>query len=101
MFNTARAMKSDLKLKIYLQPGAKKSEIVGQHGDSIKIKVQSPPVDGKANEALINFLSEKFLIAKSLIIIAAGLKNRFKTVCIKDCDAKCKTQIQKILNGEP
>ena len=93
-------MKSDLQLKIYLQPGAKKSEIVGKHGDSIKIKVQSPPIDGKANEALINFLSEKLSISKSSISITAGLKSRFKTVCIKNYDEQCKIRIQKILNGE-
>ncbi|OGV31176.1 MAG: YggU family protein [Legionellales bacterium RIFCSPHIGHO2_12_FULL_35_11] len=93
-------MKSDLQLKIYLQPGAKKSEIVGKHGECVKIKVQSQPVDGKANEALINFLSEKFSIAKSSISITAGLKSRFKTICIKNCDEQCGIQIQKILNGE-
>ncbi len=94
-------MKSDLQLKIYLQPGAKKSEMLGKYGNSIKIKVQSPPIDGKANDALINFLSEKFSIAKSSISITSGLKSRFKTVCIKDCDAQCKTRIQQILSGEP
>lgn len=89
-----------MNLKIYLQPGAKKSEIVGKHGDHIKIKVQLPPIDGKVNAALIDFLSEKLSISKSLITITAGLKSRFKTVCIKNCDAQCKTHIQKILNGE-
>ena len=71
-----------MELKIYLQPGAKKSEICGMHGDFIKIKVQSPPVDGKANEALIDFLSRKLAISKSLISIRAGQKSRFKTVII-------------------
>ncbi|OGT27144.1 MAG: hypothetical protein A3I77_00465 [Gammaproteobacteria bacterium RIFCSPLOWO2_02_FULL_42_14] len=41
-------------VKIYLQPGAKKSEICGKHGEYIKIKIQAPPIDGKANEALIH-----------------------------------------------
>ena len=90
-------MKSDLRLKIYLQPGAKKSEIVGRHGEYLKIKVQSPPVDGKANEALIHFLAEKFCIAKSSIFISAGLKSRFKTVCIKNCDKPCIESIKQIL----
>ena len=71
-----------MELKIYLQPGAKKSEICGRHGDFIKIKVQSPPVDGKANEALVDFLSKKLAISKSLISIKSGQKSRFKTVVI-------------------
>lgn len=93
-------MKSDLKLKIYLQPGAKKSEIVGKHGEYIKIKVQSPAIDGKANEALINFLTEKFSIAKSFIVISTGLKSRFKTVCIKNCDEQCQASIKQKLSEE-
>lgn len=86
-------MSTNLSLKIYLQPGAKKSEIVGQHGDCIKIKVQSPPVDGKANEARIDFIADMAGISKSSISIMSGLKSRYKTICIKNCDAPCKEKI--------
>ncbi len=70
-------------LKIHLHPGAKKNEIVGMHGDAIKIKIKAPPVEGKANEALIEFLSETLSIAKSKIEIIRGHTSRQKIVAIE------------------
>lgn len=67
---------------IYLQPGAKKSKVLGMHNGHIKIKVNSPPVDGKANEALILFLSEFLNIPKSMIKIISGEKSRIKKISI-------------------
>lgn len=69
-------------LKLYIQPGAKKSEIVGVHGDRLKIRLNAPPVDGKANKELIRFLAKTFDIKKSEIKIIVGLKNRQKDVRI-------------------
>ena len=74
--------KDEIILSIYLQPGAKKSEVSGMHDGQIKIKVNSPPVDGKANEALILFLSEFLNIPKSKIKIISGEKNRMKKISI-------------------
>jgi hypothetical protein len=93
-------MSTQCTFKIYLQPGAKKSEFVGKHGDYIKIKVQSPPVEGKANAALITFLAKACDISKSSISIASGEKSRFKTICIKRCDEHLKEKILKIMLGE-
>lgn len=75
-------MKTEFILTVYLQPGARKSEIVGLHDGHIKIKVKAPPVDGKANAALINFLSEFFNTPKSSIKIISGDKSRLKKVAI-------------------
>ncbi len=74
--------KNELILSIYLQPGAKKSAVSGMHDRYIKIKVNLPPVDGKANEALILFLSEFLKIPKSSIKIIAGEKSRIKKLSI-------------------
>ena len=74
--------KHETILTIYLQPGAKKPEITGIHDGHIKIKVNSPPVDGKANNALILFLSEFLHIPKSDIKIIAGEKSRIKKLLI-------------------
>ena len=49
----------DIILKIYLQPKSSKNEIVGPYRDGIKIKVTAPPVEGKANDALIRFLAKE------------------------------------------
>jgi len=72
----------DLTIKIYLQPKASKNEIVGPYRDGIKVRVTAPPVEGKANEALIRFLAKKFGISPSCIEIIKGLHSREKTLRI-------------------
>jgi uncharacterized protein (TIGR00251 family) len=74
-------MKSIL-LKVYLQPKSSKNEVVGPYRDGIKVKVTAPPIDGKANEALIRFLAKKFGIPPSCIEIIKGLHSREKTLRI-------------------
>jgi uncharacterized protein (TIGR00251 family) len=51
-------------LRVYVQPGASKSEVVGPFNEALKIRIKSPPVDGKANEALVEFLADTLDIAK-------------------------------------
>lgn len=74
---------NQLFITIYLQPGAKKTEVSGMHDGHIKIKINSPPVDGKANEALIMFLSTILNIPKYKINIISGEKSRVKKISIK------------------
>ena len=75
-------IKNETIFTIYLQPGAKKSEVCGTHDGHIKIKVNSLPVDGKANAALIQFLSDILDIPKSSIELISGKKSRIKKVKI-------------------
>jgi uncharacterized protein len=69
-------------LKVYLQPKSSKNEVVGPYRDGIKVKVTAPPVEGKANEALIRFLAKGFGISPSCIEIIKGLHSREKTLRI-------------------
>ena len=69
-------------LKIYLQPKASKNEIVGPYRDGIKVKVTAPPIEGKANEALIRFLAQEIGISPSSIEIVKGHHSREKTLKI-------------------
>lgn len=71
-----------LQLKIYLQPKASKDQIVGLHGDELKVTITAPPIDGKANAHLIKFLSKQFKTAKSQIILQKGELNRHKQILI-------------------
>ncbi len=75
--------------QIHLCPNAKKDEINGTFDGRIKISITAQPIDGKANEALIKFLSKHFHIAKSCIEITSGLTSRNKTLCI-DSDKEIK-----------
>ena len=73
----------DLILVCHLQPKASKSEFAGLHGDALKIRIQAPPVEGKANTELIKFLAKQFGIAKSDVEIISGELNRHKRVRIR------------------
>jgi len=69
-----------LTLNLHVQPGARRSEIVGLHGSALKIKVAAPAVDNKANAALTEFLSETLGIPKSAVAISRGAAGRRNVV---------------------
>jgi uncharacterized protein len=73
----------DLLLFCHLQPNASKNEISGLHGDRLKIRIKAPAVDGKANAALIDFLSDEFSVAKNQIKIEQGELGRQKNIRIE------------------
>jgi len=61
-------------------PRASKNEIAGIHGDALKIRVTAPPVEGRANEALIAFLAKRLGVRKSEVEIVAGATSRRKMI---------------------
>lgn len=72
-----------LLLHCHIQPGAKTTEVSGKHGDRLKIRLQAPPVDGKANDALLAFLASEFAVGKSAVNLLRGHSSRQKTVSIE------------------
>ena len=74
----------DTILKVYIQPRSSKNEVVGPFRDGIKIKVTAPPIGGKANEALIQFLAKELKISTSSIEILKGHHSREKTLRISN-----------------
>ena len=75
------------RLQVYVQPRASKTEVVGRHGEAIKIRLAAPPVDNAANVELIDFLARQLGIAKRQIRIVAGLTGRRKTLEFDGIDA--------------
>jgi uncharacterized protein (TIGR00251 family) len=75
---------SRLVLELRVQPGAKRSEFAGMHGERIKVRVAAPAAEGRANEALIEFLAREFGVAKRNIAIEAGASSRSKRVAVQD-----------------
>jgi len=69
-----------ITLTLHIQPGAKKSEFAGLHGDALKIRLAAPPVDGKANEALIRFIADALGLAKSAVHLKSGHTSRRKVL---------------------
>ena len=72
-----------ITLEIYAQPGAKKSEVAGVHGDALKIRVAAPPVEGKANEALVAFIATSFGVPRRNVVILRGQSARRKTLVVR------------------
>jgi uncharacterized protein (TIGR00251 family) len=69
-------------LAVRVHPGARKNGVTGIHPDAVKIALTAPPVDGKANEALIAFLADALHLPRARIAIVAGLTGRAKTLRI-------------------
>lgn len=67
-------------LRLHIQPGAKKTEVVGRHGEALKIRLAAPPVDGKANACLLAFLADRLDVAKSAVSLLSGDTSRAKRV---------------------
>jgi len=72
----------DLLLRCHLQPKASSDDIVGLHGDRLKLRITAPPVDGKANAHLIQWLSKQFGVARQSVVILQGETGRSKTLLI-------------------
>jgi uncharacterized protein len=82
-----RAAADGVTLAVRAQPGAKKTAITGIHGEGgaaqLKIAVQAPPIEGRANTALIAFLAETFPLPKSAIEIVSGELSRNKVFLLR------------------
>jgi uncharacterized protein (TIGR00251 family) len=72
-----------LIFKIFVQPKSSKNKIVGLHGDALKIKITSPPVEGAANQMCIKFLSKALGTPKAVIEIISGQTSRTKSILLK------------------
>ena len=76
-----------VRLQVYVQPRAAQTQIVGMHGDSLKIRIAAPPVEGEANAELERFIAKLVSIAKSNVSVRAGASSRLKTVSIENTTA--------------
>lgn len=70
-------------INIYVQPGAKCTKLSGFYGDALKIRLATPPIDGRANEALLNFLAQLFDVPRRQVELIRGCKSRHKKVAIR------------------
>jgi uncharacterized protein (TIGR00251 family) len=73
-------------LALRVQPGARRSSVVGLHAGRLKIALQAPPVEGRANEALVAFIAGILGVAKRQVSLIAGERNRDKLVELRSVD---------------
>lgn len=86
-----------VRLKLHIHPGAKRNGISGFFGDSVKFELQAPPVDGKANSALLKLFSKLTGCPRSAITIVAGELSRDK---ILRFSGMTREELVNILNGQ-
>ena len=72
-----------VRIRFHIQPKASKNEIVGIHGDALKLRITAPPVEGAANKEIVKFLSKLLKRPKSAITIISGETGRAKVVEIE------------------
>jgi uncharacterized protein (TIGR00251 family) len=65
-------------LFVHAQPGAKRTEVAGLHGDALKIRVAAPALEDRANDALVEFIAKKLGVAKRDVELVGGAKSREK-----------------------
>ena len=73
-------------LQVWLKPGGKKNRLVGRHGHAVKIEVQAPAREERANQALIDFLAEKLHLRRNQITILQGEHSRQKVLQLRGID---------------
>lgn len=69
-----------LELRLHVQTRATHTEFAGEHGDRLKVRLNAPPIDGKANVELLAFLAKTFDVTKSSVLLVAGHASREKRV---------------------
>ena len=89
--------KARARISVKVQPRAKRTELVEKLGDTYRLRLAAPPVDGKANEACVRFFAQRFGVAQSAVRIVSGLSSRLKVVEIEGADS---AEVERVLRHE-
>jgi len=85
-----------LALRLHVQPRASSNTLAGLQGDMLKLRLTTPPVDGKANKAVIAFLAKLFHLPKSSFSLKSGHQSRSKTIVMQGIEME---EVCAILNS--
>jgi uncharacterized protein (TIGR00251 family) len=80
MLGLNRTPMPSVRLEVYIQPRASRTELAGMHGGVLKIRIAAPPVENAANRALIDFIAQHLGIAKRCVRVISGGTNRRKVL---------------------
>ncbi|MBX3680070.1 MAG: YggU family protein [Rhodocyclaceae bacterium] len=81
-------------LSLYIQPNAKKTEFCGLHGGAMKVRLAAPPVDGKANSALLSFIARFCGVGRNRVELISGETSRSKRVALREPGAEALRRLQ-------
>ena len=85
MLSTMASTSHAVSFAVKVQPNASKTCAGGREGEFLKIRLAAPPVDGKANEALIKFLAGQLSVPKACVHIRSGASSRRKVIQVESC----------------
>jgi uncharacterized protein (TIGR00251 family) len=71
-----------ITLTLHIQPGAKRTDVAGLHGEALKIRLAAPPIEGRANDALLKFIAESFGVPVRQVELKQGGQSRHKVVAV-------------------
>jgi uncharacterized protein (TIGR00251 family) len=77
---TIRGVPGGVQLMLHVQPGARATAVAGRHGDAIKVRLAAPPVDGRANEALVAFVADLAGVPGRDVRLVRGATSRSKVI---------------------
>ena len=77
------AVPGGVRIQLHVQPGASTSEVAGLHGERIRLRIQSPPVDGRANSAVMDWIAARLGVPRRAVTLVRGEKSREKTVEVR------------------
>jgi len=83
-----------ITLTLHIQPGAKRTECAGMYGDALKIRLAAPPVDGKANAALIDYIAERLDCGRAAVTLKSGQTSRRKVLAVSGCSAEAVARLE-------
>ena len=97
-------MSFTLKLPIHATPGARRTEAAGAHGDALRVRLGAPPVDGKANAALLAWAARAFGLPRARVELLHGASGRQKLLALHFDDAPAlaaaEAQVARWMAGE-
>jgi uncharacterized protein len=78
---------SGVRIRLRVQPRAARTEVVGRHGDALRVRVTAPPVDGAANQALVRLLADRLGVPRGTVQVVAGETGRNKIIAVEGLSA--------------
>jgi uncharacterized protein (TIGR00251 family) len=78
-----RSVDPSVVIAIHVQPRAARTEVVGMHGDAVKIRIKAPPVDGAANDELVRLVATRLGVRRRDVEIVGGATARAKRVLVR------------------
>lgn len=91
-----------VELAVHAQPGAGRTQVVGRHGDALKVRVAAPPEKGRANDAVAALLADAFGVPTSAVELVSGAASRQKRFHVTGVEADAVARrVDELLDGYP